>query len=80
MIFGFRNGENFVYHTSDWKDHPLRATYYLVVLAIASASLHMLFNLIHSIRKKVSEVLTRKAPEASIEDGTKEEEGQMFKG
>jgi hypothetical protein len=53
--FSFRNGDNFVYPTSDWVHFPLRSSLYLIVLAIASILLHLAFNVVHEIRRKVGE-------------------------
>jgi hypothetical protein len=50
-----RNGNNFVYPTSDWINHPLRALFYLIILAIFSILLHLAFNVVHEIRRKVGE-------------------------
>jgi hypothetical protein len=55
FFFVVRNGENFVYHTSDWKNYPEKATFYLVILTIASVTFHLIFNFIHELRRKFHE-------------------------
>lgn len=67
----FRNGENFVYPTSDWKNHPMKATFYLVVLATASMVFHLIFNVIHGMRKKFHERLVKRINLGKVEE-TKE--------
>lgn len=61
--FIHRNGENFVYTTSDWLQNPTAAAIYSSLFIFATVIIHFLVNFIHVLRRVISmKLLSISAP------------------